>query len=114
LSRYKALAFSILGPFKQNLAPAAAIMRRLVPDMVGEMTDVRFQHSPGRGHPRFTADHSAFDVLLRCTTPPGRSVFIPGGTGWHRLARLAALRTRCRSYASVNRDVAGPSRRDRE
>lgn len=51
-------------------------MRRLVPDLVGEVTDVRFEHSPGRGHPGYTADHTAFDVLIRCTTPHGRHAFV--------------------------------------
>jgi hypothetical protein len=72
----QALVFNIFGPFKQNLALATAVMHRLVPDLVGEVTDVRFEHSPGRGHPRFTADHTAFDVLLRCTTPQGQSAFV--------------------------------------
>jgi hypothetical protein len=72
----QALTFNLFGPFKQNLALATAVMRRLVPDLVGEVTGVRFEHSPGRGQPRFTADHTAFDVLLHCTTPQGRSAFI--------------------------------------
>jgi hypothetical protein len=72
----QALVFNLFGPFKQNLALATAVMRRLIPDLVGEVTDVVFEHSPGRGHPRFTADHTAFDVLLRCTTPQGRHAFV--------------------------------------
>jgi hypothetical protein len=72
----QALTFNLFGPFKQNLALATAVMRRLVPDLVGEVTGVRFEHSPGRGQPRFTADHTAFDVLLHCTTPRGRNAFI--------------------------------------
>ena len=51
-------------------------MRRLVPDLVGEVTDVRFEHSPGRGHPGYTADYTAFDMLIRCTTPQGREAFV--------------------------------------
>ncbi len=72
----QALVFNLFGPFKQNLGLATAVMRRLVPDLVGEVTDVRFEHSPGRGHPGLTADHTAFDVLLGCTTPQGHSAFI--------------------------------------
>src|ERR1700722_9611430 len=72
----QALTFNLFGPFKQNLALATAVMRRLVPDLVGEVTGVRFEHSPGRGQPRFTADHTAFDVLLHCPTPRGRNAFI--------------------------------------
>jgi hypothetical protein len=72
----QALVFNLFGPFKQNLALATAVMRRLAPDLVGEVTGVRFEHSPGRGQPRFTADHTAFDVLLHCTTPQGRNAFV--------------------------------------
>ena len=72
----QALTFNLFGPFKQRPALATAVMRRLVPDLVGEVTDVRFEHSPGRGHPGYTADHTAFDVLIRCTTPHGRHAFV--------------------------------------
>ncbi|MDQ2764488.1 MAG: hypothetical protein M3Y22_13740 [Pseudomonadota bacterium] len=72
----QALVFSLFGPFKQDLALATTVMARLIPDLVGEVTDVVFEHSPGRGHPRYTADHTAFDVLLRCTTPKGRHAFV--------------------------------------
>ncbi len=72
----QALAFSLFGPFLQRPALATAVMRRLLPDLVGEVTDVRFEHSPARGHPGFTADHTAFDVLIRCTTPQGQSAFV--------------------------------------
>jgi hypothetical protein len=51
-------------------------MRRLVPDLVRDVTEIRFEHSPGRGHPAYTADHTAFDVLIRCTTPQGRDAFV--------------------------------------
>ena len=73
-------------------------MRRLVPDLVGAVTDVRFEHSPGRGHPGYTADYTAFDMLIRCTTPQGREAFVAiemkylGGTSRHRLTRPTSLR----------------------
>jgi hypothetical protein len=70
------LTFSLFGPCKQHPALATAVMRRLVPDLVGEVTDLRFEHSPGRGHPAFTADNTAFDALIRCTTPRGKRAFV--------------------------------------
>ena len=72
----QALTFNLFGPFKQRPALATTVMRRIVPDLVGEVTDVRFEHSPGRGHPGYTADYTAFDVLIRCTTPQGRNAFV--------------------------------------
>jgi len=72
----QALTFSLFGPLQQRPALATALMRRLLPDFVAEVTDLRFEHSPGRGHPRFTADYTAFDVLPRCITPQGGSAFV--------------------------------------
>ena len=72
----QALIFNLFGPFKQNLGLATAVLRRLVPDLVGDVTDILFEHSPGRGRPALTADHTAFDVLLRCMTPQGHSACI--------------------------------------
>jgi hypothetical protein len=112
----QALVFSLFEPFKQNLALATAIMRRLVPDLVGEVTEVRFEHSPGRGHPRYTADHTAFDVLLRCTTPQGRSAFVaievkyseaPAGIASPARPRYDALSR----AAGIYRDPDAPSLR---
>jgi len=112
----QALVFSLFGPFKQNLGLATAVMRRLVPDLVGEVTDVVFEHSPGRGHPRFTADHTAFDVLLRCATPHGRAAFVaieikysenPTGIASPARPRYDALSRE----ASVFRDPDAPSLR---
>jgi hypothetical protein len=45
------LTFSLFGPCKQHPALATAVMRRLVPDLVGEVTDVRFEHSPAEATP---------------------------------------------------------------
>ena len=75
-----------------------------------------FEHSPGRGHPRFTADHTAFDVLLRCTTPQGRHAFVaieikyseaPGGIASPARPRYDALSRE----AGVYRDPDAPSLR---
>jgi pimeloyl-ACP methyl ester carboxylesterase len=86
-------------------------MRRLVPDLVGEVTDVRFEHSPGRGHPAFTADNTAFDVLIRCTTPRGRRAFVaievkyteaPGGIASPERPLYDTLSQATRSFRDPN------------
>ncbi|MBI0436086.1 hypothetical protein D9598_19950 [Roseomonas sp. KE0001] len=86
----QALAFSLFGPLKLNLALATAVLSRLAPDIIGVVNEIVFEHSPGRGDTRFTGDRTAFDVLVRCTTPTGRSAFLaievkyteaPGGVG---------------------------------
>jgi hypothetical protein len=112
----QALTFNLFGPFKQRPALATAVMRRLVPDLVADVTEVLFEHSPGRGHPRYTADHTAFDVLVRCTTPQGRAAFIaievkfseaPGGLASPERPRYDALSRE----AGVYRDPDAPALR---
>ncbi len=112
----QALTFNLFGPFKQRPVLATAVMRRLVPDLVGEVTEVLFEHSPGRGHPRYTADHTAFDALLRCTTPQGRHAFVaievkfseaPGGLASPERPRYDALSRE----AGVYRDPDAPALR---
>ncbi len=40
------------------------------------VTDILFEHRPGRGDPRFTADRTAFDVVIRGTTATGARALI--------------------------------------
>jgi len=67
----QALTFNLFGPLKLAPKLATAVFRRLCPDFVQEVEDVWFEHSPGRGHPAFTGDHTAFDVVLLCRTVRG-------------------------------------------
>ncbi|MFL5280952.1 MAG: PGN_0703 family putative restriction endonuclease, partial [Rhodopila sp.] len=112
----QALVFNLFGPFKQNLALATAVMRRLMPDLVGEVREVLFEHAPGRGDPRYTADNTAFDALLRCPTPQGHSAFVaievkyteaPGGIAFPARPRYDALS----QQAGVFHDPDGPALR---
>ncbi|MBO1081678.1 PGN_0703 family putative restriction endonuclease [Roseomonas haemaphysalidis] len=70
------LAFSLFLPLKHDLALATRTLAPLFPDLVGCVTGILLEHSPGRGHPAFTGDHTAFDVLVRCTTPDGLPAFL--------------------------------------
>ena len=72
----QALAFGPFGPLKLEPALATAVLGRLFPDLVGIVTDITFEHSPARGAPAFTGDRTAFDVLVRCTTPTGKRAFL--------------------------------------
>jgi hypothetical protein len=110
------LTFSLFGPCKQHPALATAVMRRLVPDLVGDVADVRFEHSPGRGHPGFTADNTAFDALVRCVTPRGKRAFVaievkyteaPGGAASPERPRYDTLSQDTRSF----RDPHAPALR---
>lgn len=70
------LAFNLFGALKLNPDKANAFFRALFPDYVDRVEDIWFEHSPGRGDPAFTADHSAFDVFAPVITTTGESGFV--------------------------------------
>lgn len=71
------LAFNLFGLPKLDLSFASRVLAELFPDLKGaEVRAVLFEHSPGRGDPALTGDHSAFDVLLRYEKPNGTKGFV--------------------------------------
>lgn len=70
------LAFNLFAPFKLELAQATCALHELIPSFAGTATQVLFEHSPGRGNPRFLGDYTAFDALIRYRTPEGRYGFV--------------------------------------
>ena len=70
------LAFNLFGPLAADSALATRFMAELFPGTLAEVTDILFEHSPGRGDPRFTADRTAFDVVIRGHTANGARALI--------------------------------------
>lgn len=70
------LCFNLFGDLSGDRVLATRVLRDVFPSRVAEVTAIRFEHSPGRGDARFTADHSAFDVFVEHTTPDGRRGFL--------------------------------------
>jgi hypothetical protein len=70
------MTFNLFAPLKVNLRNAARFIDELFPGFMAECKAVRFEHSPGRGDPRYTADHSAFDVCLYGLSATGDRVFV--------------------------------------
>ncbi|WP_316979807.1 PGN_0703 family putative restriction endonuclease [Shumkonia mesophila] len=70
------LCFNLFGPLKLDRPTAEAFFKRLFPDFVAGVEAIWFEHSPGRGSPQYTDDHSAFDVFVRIITTTGESGFI--------------------------------------
>ena len=58
------LCFNLFGELVADLDLATDLFRFLRPAAVEKVTAIRFEHSPGRGDPRFTGDRSAFDVFI--------------------------------------------------
>ncbi len=50
------LAFNLFGELKADLALATGVLRRLWPARVAGVTQVSFEHSPGRMDPKYTND----------------------------------------------------------
>ncbi|KOX60121.1 hypothetical protein ADL19_02825 [Streptomyces purpurogeneiscleroticus] len=59
------LVFNLFGPLARDLALATRFVAELFPGTLTTVTDILFEHSPGRSDPRFTADRTAYDVVLR-------------------------------------------------
>jgi len=68
--------FNFFGGMKLDLDLATASLQSIASDFIGEVTDVLFEHSPGRRHPAFTNDRTAFDVLIKCTTVQHQNGFV--------------------------------------
>ena len=63
--------FNVFGPLKLDPKLASSVARRICPGFVRKATEVLFEHSPARRHPAFTADRTAFDVLIKTETTAG-------------------------------------------
>jgi hypothetical protein len=47
-----------------------------LPAFTGVARQLLFEHSPGRGNPKFTGDYTAFDALIRYSDSQGRNGFV--------------------------------------
>jgi hypothetical protein len=70
------MAFNLFGELQANLDLASSAFARLTNGRVGRVTAIEFEHAPGRGDLRFTADRSAFDVYVEFTGSAGTRGFI--------------------------------------
>src|ERR1700736_2563346 len=70
------LTFNLLAPWGHSLERASGYLIELLPAFTGTARQLLFEHSPGRGNPKFTADHTAFDALIRYSDGQGRHGFV--------------------------------------
>jgi hypothetical protein len=70
------LTFNLLAPWGHSLERASSYLIELLPAFTGTARPLLFEHSPGRGNPKFTADHTAFDALIRYLDSQGRNGFV--------------------------------------
>jgi hypothetical protein len=55
---------------------ATDVVKNLTNGLVGSVTDIDFEWSPGRGDPRLTGDRSAFDVYVSFSSAGNKKGFI--------------------------------------
>jgi len=70
------LTFNLLAPWGHALERASSYLIELLPAFTGTARKLLFEHSPGRGNPKFTGDYTAFDALIRYTDFHGRNGFV--------------------------------------
>ncbi|MGC2225098.1 MAG: hypothetical protein WA624_23390 [Methylocella sp.] len=71
-----ALDLNLLAPWRHSLERASSYLIELLPAFTGTARQLLFEHSPGRGNPKFTADFTAFDALIRYSDGQGRNGFV--------------------------------------
>jgi hypothetical protein len=73
---YMPLAFNLLAPWGHTLERASGYLLEMLPAFTGTARQLLFEHSPGRGNPKFTGDYTAFDALIRYSDCHDRNGFI--------------------------------------
>lgn len=99
------LCFNLFAELQRDLKLASAVFHSLTAGRSAEVTGIEFEHSPGRGDPRYTGDNSAFDVYVTFKTPARERGFIGIEVKYHENLQARPARHRAR-YDDVA-DVMG-------
>lgn len=70
------VVFNVFGALKLDLKLASRVFRKLFPDSIQSVADLLFEHAPYRGSSDFTADYTAFDLIVRYRAKKGGHGFI--------------------------------------
>jgi hypothetical protein len=97
------MCFNLFGEFAADLELTTSAARAWWPGRVERVCELRFEWSPGRLDPRYLGNRTAFDAVLRHTSPDGGCGFIGIETKYHeRAERPKPLRPeRLQRYAEV-------------
>jgi len=77
------LCFNLFGELAHDLPLASILVNDFTGGRFPEVFAISFEHSPGRGDPRYLDDRSAFDVFLLCRTATGAEGFIAIEVKYH-------------------------------
>lgn len=95
--------FNLFGPLKLDLKLASAVMRRILPKFVKDVSDIQFEHSPSRRDPSFTNDRTAFDVLIKCRARTTHNAFVAVEVKYSETMQEPAAKVRPR-YDELSRE----------
>ena len=70
------LCFNLFAELQRDLPLATDVMKNLTNGLVGSVTAIDFEWSPGRGDPSMTGDRSAFDVYVSFSSADDKKGFI--------------------------------------
>lgn len=70
------LCFNLFGELQRDLPLASRVLGRLSGGRIATVSAIGFEHSPGRGDPKYTGDRSAFDLFVEYRTPNGAKGFV--------------------------------------
>jgi hypothetical protein len=80
------MCFNLFGELAADLDLATSAARAWWPDRVEQVTELRFEWSPGALDPRYLGNRTAFDAVLIHTTPDDGRGFIGIETKYHERA----------------------------
>ncbi len=70
------LTFNLFARCRADLKHATSLFSLLFPDFMCRVSDIAFEHSPGRGDPAFLGDGTAFDLFVSGAAVDGSPAFI--------------------------------------
>ena len=77
------LCFNLFGELANDLPLASIMVNDFTGGRFSVVVAISFEHSPGRGDPRYLEDRSAFDVFLHCRTATGEEGFVAIEVKYH-------------------------------
>jgi hypothetical protein len=60
----QSMCFNLFGEFFEEKNTLLNIFNELKPNLMDNITEIRFEYSPGRADERYLGDHTAFDVFI--------------------------------------------------
>ena len=70
------LCFNLFGELTYDFNLATRAFSDLTDGRIAQVSEIRFEYSPGRENPKYTGDKSAFDVYVKYITAYGENGFV--------------------------------------